>query len=165
MKTLSATQQFSRQKLREWQKYRGWKLRILEELEHSGGMTTREISTRIGYQARQTTKRLCEMRSRDMVEKIENWGWKITATGIYLLSINYTPTIHQQHSNNAPTMLQQEKEIPAPPCFNLRLCHIRQICKDPRYTMKNASLCNGVANCIWYGSRLPQSPKEKKELV
>lgn len=146
---------------REWQKYRGWKMRILEELEHSGGMTTREISSRIGYQCHSTTKRLCEMQRSGFVEKVERWGWRITSNGIFLLSLNYTPTTHQQHSNNTPTTLQLEKEEPAPKCFQGKTCHIKQICQDKRYTIKNMDVC---LNCVWYNPRAQVFPAPRPEM-
>lgn len=155
-----STPQLSSLQLREWQRYRGWKLRILENLEHSGGMTTREISSRIGYPCHSTTNRLCEMQRGGVVEKVERWGWRITSNGIFLLSLNYTTTTTQQQHNLTTTTTQLEKEESAPKCFRAKTCHIKQICKDKRYTVKTRQLCHGTASCIWGASGADRAPVE-----
>ncbi len=148
----------------QWQKYRGWKLRILEELQHSGGMTTREISTRIGYPRPLTSNRLCEMVRGGFVEKVERWGWRITCKGTSLINLNSTKqhnnnitTISQQHNNNITTRyqpdtptLQLEKEEVAPMCFHATTCHIKQLCKNKEYTPKNMIVCK---ICVWKKDR------------
>lgn len=146
---------------RQWQKYRGWKMRILEELEHSGGLTTREISSRIRYPAHSTTNRLSEMLRSGFVERVERWGWRITRNGIFLLSLNYTTTIPQQHHNNTTTLPQLEQEESAPLCFQGKTCHIKQICHDKRYTTKNMDVC---LNCVWYDPRAKTFPAPRPEM-
>lgn len=187
MKTtgITAGHLIGRTELRELQKYRGWKIRILEELQHSGGMTTREISTRIDYPCHSTVNRLVEMHDRGFVEKVERWGWKITLDGVNLLSLNYTTTTPQQHHNITTTLpqldvngefpLQNEKkpslvfdfavEIEKPACYENTTCHIKQLCRDPGYSLKNRELC---PNCVWNTSKLvhifPRFPVETREV-
>lgn len=156
--------QLSDLSLREWQKYRGWKLRILEELEHSGGMTTREISTRIGYGAARTTDTLCKMLRSGLVEKIEGWGWRITRDGVFLININYTATIQPQHSHNTATIQPEEKSEPAPKCFQSPTCHIKRAYTKEGYTTKTSMLC---LNCVWYRPEqwnIAPFPLEKKPM-
>lgn len=153
----------SSSKYREWQRYRGWKLKILEELEHSGGMTTREISTRVGYSAVLTSNTLCKMVRSGLVEKVERWGWKITRDGITCITINYSSTTYTQHNLNSTTSLPQEKEQPAPICFNASTCHIKRFCSDKRFISKNTYQCDG---CTWNTPEQwnkPKLPVEKKE--
>lgn len=138
--------QVSAVKLREWQRYRGWKIRILSELEHSGGMSTRDISTRIGYQVINTGNRLREMLRSGLIERVERWGWRITLDGVFLLSIQYATTLQQQCNNNATTLQQQEKKEPAPSCFHAPTCHIKQLCQVKKYTIKTRVVCQ---HCIW----------------
>lgn len=146
---------------RQWQKYRGWKMRILEELEHSGGLTTREISSRINYPCHYITNRLCEMQRDGLVEKVERWGWRITSNGIFLITLNYTTTTtQQQHYNNTTTTLLTIEES-APLCFRGKTCHIKQICQDKRYTIKNMSVC---LNCVWYDPRAQVFPAPRVEM-
>lgn len=150
-------------KYREWQRYRGWTLKILEELEHSGGMTTREISTRIENSCRRVTSTLCRMANQGLVERVERWGWKITRDGIFLLSINYANTTTTQQQHNANTMLTQEKEERAPICFYASTCHIKRFCQDKRYIAKNMYQCHG---CVWNTPdqwNKPTVPLEKKD--
>ncbi len=152
--------QLSNVQLREWQRYNGWKIRILEELEHSGGMTTRVISDRIGYRCVSVANRLQEMLRANLVEKVDRWGWRITVTGVFLLSLNYVPTTYQQHTNIITTSSQQEKEEPAPSCFHAKSCHIKKICQDKRYTSKTMMVC---LDCVWNNPRtfhIPALPVE-----
>lgn len=179
-----AAEQLSSVQLREWQRYRGWKIRILEELEHSGGMTTRNISDRIGYRCHSTTNRLVEMQRVNLVERVERWGWRITRDGLVVLSINYTTSSPQQHHNftttspqhdvsgtlhthttpkNRETRCESIEEIgTGPACFQAETCHIKRICKDKRYTLRNMKLCHGTASCIWDGHSSPRAPVEMK---
>lgn len=136
-----ASDQLSDAKLREWQRYRGWTLKILEELEHSGGMTTREISDRIGSRCTVAGAVLFRMLNTSLVERVERWGWRITRDGVFLLSLNYHNTTITQPQHNHNTTITEEKEEPAPPCFRLATCHIKRICQDKRYTLKNMTLC------------------------
>lgn len=133
--------------MRHWQRFRGWKLKILEELEHSGGMTTREVADRIGYSCHATTSRLCEMLRLDLVERIERWGWRITRDGVFLLQLNYnTNTTQLQHNNNTTTT-QLQHNVTAPLCFYAATCHIKRNCQDKSYNLKNAKLCE---NCVHF---------------
>ncbi len=156
------TEQLSNRTFREWQRYRGWTIKILGELENSGGMTTREISSRTGCGCVRGSDRLCKMLRAGLVERVERWGWRITGDGSYLLSLSYTATTQQQHSNNTATTQQQEKEEPTPPCFHASTCHIKQLCQDKRYTYKNMTLC---PNCVRWNPGAwvkPRIPLEKK---
>jgi hypothetical protein len=145
-----AAEQISAATLREWQRYRGWTIKILEELEHSGGMTTREISDRTGCRCHTTATILGRMMHSDLVEKVERWGWRITRDGLVLLSINYVNTTTTQQQHNVNTTSTQEKSEPVPACFRVATCHIKQICQDKGYTRKNMVLCQ---YCVWYDPR------------
>lgn len=160
--TRQAAPQVSHVQLREWQRYRGWTIKILEELEHSGGMTTRAISDRTGCNCKLATTNLCRMLKQDLVERVDRWGWRITVTGYFLLSLslNHTTTTQQPHNNHTTTT--QEQEETAPDCFHAKTCHIKQICQDKRYTMKTMSVC---LNCVWNDPRpmiIPRVRLEKK---
>lgn len=157
-----AAEQLSNVQLREWQRYRGWTMRILEELEHSGGLSTRAISDAIGYKCVYTGNLLRRMLNITLVERVERWGWRITRDGIFLLSLNYACTTHTHHTHNACTTHTQEKSEPAPMCFALPTCHIKHICQDKRYTKRNMALCNGTAACIWGASGADRAPVEMK---
>lgn len=154
--------QLSNLQLREWQRYRGWTTKILEELEHSGGMTTHEISNRTGCKCHQTGVILRRMWEKELVDRVDRWGWRITVTGFFLLSLNYVNTSSTQHQHSVNTPSTQEKEEPAPKCFALATCHIKQLCKDKRYTEKNRQLCHGTASCIWGASGADRAPVEIK---
>jgi len=148
--------------LREWQRYRGWTIKILEELEHSGGKTTREISTGTGCRCATSKDILRRMLKVDLVERVERWGWRITVTGVFLLSINYGYTSATQQLHNSDTTATQEKEEPAPSCFHAKSCHIKKICDDKRYTSKTMMVC---LDCVWNNPRaihFPTLPLEMK---
>lgn len=152
-------EQLSNVQLREWQKYRGYSIRILQELEHSGGKTTRMISDGIGCRCVAATNILCRMLKIGLVERVERWGWRITRDGIFLLSLSLnTTTTSQQHHNNTTTTSQDvsgtfqayqrgetvmpKQELPqeteaGPRCYQATTCHIRRLCKDKRYTLSN----------------------------
>ncbi len=126
-------------------------------------MTTREISTRIGYGAILTSNTLCKMVRSGLVEKVERWGWKITRDGITCITINYSSTTYTQHNHNSTTSLPQEKEQPAPICFYASTCHIKRFCQDKRFISKNMYQCHG---CVWNTPEQwnkPAVPLEKKE--
>ncbi len=113
LKNILAKDEQPKTTLRNWQKYRGWTLKFLEVLEHSGGMTTREISDRTGCKPRHASIKLSQMLCSGLVEKVEKWGWKITRDGINCLIItnsnnnnNYATTTLQQYYKNATTKLQ-----------------------------------------------------------
>ncbi len=156
---------------KQWQKFRGISIQILSELEHSGGMTTRDISTRIDKTPRLTSNKLCQMRCSGLVEKVEGWGWRITRDGINIININYASRIQQQCFRNASGMLQecnstfplenqeQKKEECIPGCFHQKFCHIKQICKIKEYNDKTSVLCEG---CVWFKSETWTGSKDSK---
>ncbi len=131
-------------------------------------MTTREISDRTSVNPRHVSVKLSQMLSGGLVEKVENWGWKITRDGINCLLItksnnnnSYVTTTLQQQYNNVTTMLQQDysqfplenrerkKQEHIPGCFHQKFCHIRQICHVKEYNDKTSIICGG---CIWFKS-------------
>ncbi len=133
-------------------------------------MTTRDISDRTGCKPRMATVILCRMRCSSLVEKIENWGWKITRDGINCLLITnsnnnniYANTIQTQCKHEANTMLtqckhefplekqQQTKQEDIPGCFHHNFCHIKQLCQSKEYNRKTSELCPG---CVWFKSVL-----------
>lgn len=179
-----AAEQISYRRLRQWQKFRGWKLRILEDLEHSGGKTTRSISDGIGRCCHVVETRLCEMIADGLVERVERWGWRITLDGIQLLQLQTSTTIAQQqhgkstgiarqdvsgtfqaHSGGEIAMPQQisPQEMNAgPPCFQAMTCHIKRLCKDKRYTLTNQErVCS---TCIHDDLRRDRSPRVPQEM-
>ncbi len=147
--------------LRRWQLYRGLTIEILTELEHSGGMTTRDISTRINKTCDYTSNKLCKMLRGGLVERIEKWGWRITRDGINLININYSPkpctnptrtipTPYPNDNNTFPLENQKaKKEEHIPGCFHEKFCHIRRISKNKIYDDKTSRLCDG---CVWFKS-------------
>jgi hypothetical protein len=137
-------------------------LRILEDLEHSGGKTTRAISDATGCRCHTSGDILRRMLNLGLVERVERWGWRITRDGIYLLSINYDYSSTTLPLQNSYTTATQEKEEPAPPCFRQATCHIKQVCQDKGYTRRNMALCHGTASCIWGASGADRVPAEMK---
>ena len=151
IKNNQTTKPEPKEKQDHYQKYRGNSLLILEELEHSGGMTTRAISDAILGNARVIAVTIQRLVRRCVIEKVENWGYKITVTGLKILSIfNKATTTTTTKNVNITTTQQQHKvnmknEESIPSCFHRLSCHIKQICKDKGYTLKNMVLC---ANCV-----------------
>ena len=143
----------SREKQDHYQKYRGHSLRILEELENSGGMTTRQISDAILGNARVVAVTIQRLVNRCVLEKVENWGYKITVTGLKILSIFNkttttttnnvnTTTTQQQHDVNMKNVNETEKPLEIiPSCFKEAYCHIRRILHQEEYTTKNSERC------------------------
>ncbi len=79
--------QHSRAELRQWQRFRGWTIRILEELEHSGGLTYAQLAERT-FCRRIDVRQYCLRLYRSCcIEPLEKWGWKITTDGVFLLSL------------------------------------------------------------------------------
>jgi len=138
--------QISAVKLREWQRYRGWTIKILAELEHSGGMTISQISDGVHHRRAVIKQYIFRMAKINLIEPVDRWGWRVTTDGLLLLLLQTgnTKVTEQQHFGN--TTVTQEKEEIAPPCFKAPTCHIKRTCKDKRYTLKNMDLC---ANCVW----------------
>jgi len=157
-----APEQISAVTLREWQRYRGWTVKILEDLEHSGGKTVQDISTGIWYRRSSTSRTLRHMRVHGLVERVERWGWRITRDGLFLLSLSQEDRNRIIIGENPASTRIEEKSEPAPPCFALPSCHIRRLCEDKRYTKKNQSLCHGIACCIWGAAGRDRVPVETK---
>jgi hypothetical protein len=150
----------SKEKQDHYQKYRGNSLLILEELEHSGGLTTRQISDAILGNARVIAVTIQRLVHRCVIEKVENWGYKITVTGLKILSIFNkkdtttttknvnTTTTQQQHDvnmKNKTTTIEPEN-VPdeyIPSCFHQTYCHIKKIWKKTVYNAKTKAACDG----------------------
>jgi hypothetical protein len=148
---------------REWQRYRGWSLKILEVLEHSGGETTASISDAI-KQNRMRTRIACyQMRAHGLIERVERWGWRITSEGIFLLYVQHNTKTVQQQYNNSTTTVQLTLSETAPSCYSASTCHIKRICAEKSYSPKNAMLCEA---CVWLAPapKLPSAvPAEAKD--
>lgn len=85
---------------RQWQRFRGWTIRILEQLEHSGGMSVLGLADRLFHRKADIGRYCRRLYKIGCIEPVEGWGWKITSTGIFLLSIyikdtNRTTTGHK----------------------------------------------------------------------
>jgi hypothetical protein len=145
----------TRKKQDHWQKYRGNSLRILEELEHSGGLTTRQISDAILGNARVIAVTIQRLVYRCVIEKVENWGWKINANGLKILAIFnkkdittnnknvntiQTQTQHKVNMKKETTTEEQIENVPS--CFEKTYCHIRRFLKNPVFNSKTAMKCN-----------------------
>jgi hypothetical protein len=136
-------------KQRQWYKLRGWTVKFLEDLQYSGGKTTREISDATSCKVTVAAVILQRLRQYNVIERITGWGWKITSDGIsYLLTknnnnnINYINSliINNKHNNNNK---QQEKPEKAPSCFTKTYCHIRRLLKKAVYDSKTMFACDG----------------------
>jgi ribosomal protein S19E (S16A) len=136
-------------KQRQWYRLRGWTDKFLEDLQYSGGKTTREISDATNCKVTVAAVILQRLRQYNVIERIAGWGWKITSDGIsYLLSKNNTNNINyinsllinnKQNNNN-----KQQENIEKPPsCFTKTYCHIRKLLKQTVYNSKNAFVCDG----------------------
>jgi len=145
-----------KEKQDHWQKYRGNSLRILEELEHSGGLTTRQISDAILGNARVIAVTIQRLVYRCVIEKVENWGWKINATGLKILAIFNKKDIttnnknvntiqtqpqHKVNMKNGEEPIKQTENIPS--CFEKAYCHIRRFLKNPVFNSKTVMQCDG----------------------
>jgi hypothetical protein len=144
-----------KEKQDHYQKYRGNSLLILETLEHSGGLTTRQISDAILGNARVIAVTIQRLVHRCVIEKVENWGWKINRNGLKILEIfnkkdvtnnnknvNTTTTQQQQMVNmkNGEKPIKQPDNIPS--CFEKAYCHIRRFLKNPVFNSKTAMKCH-----------------------
>ncbi len=156
--------------LRNWQKFRGWTLKILEVLENSGGETTRSISDRTGCKPTVAKVKLQQMLCVGLVEKVEKWGWRITRDGINCLIItrsnnnnNYVNGKLMDGERLVNTKLmdgkclfplenqERKEEERLPGCFQLKFCHIKQFSHDKTYNNKTNMHCDG---CCWFKSEL-----------
>lgn len=152
-----------KQRQDHYQKYRGYSLEILEQLEHSGGLTTRQISDAILGNARVIANTIQRLVHRCVIEKVENWGWKINRNGLKILEIfnktttttttkNVTTTTTQHHQDvymknettTAELKKEQTKNIPS--CFEKAYCHIRRFMKNPVFSSKTAMRCDGCVH-------------------
>lgn len=99
----------SQAETRQWQRFRGWTIRILEELEHSGGMTVAQLAERLDHRRADVREYCARMRRIGAVEYAEKWGYKITPDGVFLLSIQASNTnaTTTQHKHNTTTTLRQ----------------------------------------------------------
>jgi hypothetical protein len=144
-----------KEKQDHYQKYRGNSLLILETLEHSGGLTTRQISDAILGNARVIAVTIQRLVHRCVIEKVENWGWKINVNGLKILSIFnkkdittnnkniniiQTQTQHKVNMKKEDQPIKQTENIPS--CFEKAYCHIRRFMKDPIFNSKTAMKCN-----------------------
>jgi hypothetical protein len=146
----------SREKQDHYQKYRGNSLKVLEQLENSGGLTTRQISDAILGNARVIAVTIQRLVHRCVIEKVENWGWKINRNGLKILEIfNKTTTTTTTKNVNISTTQQQhdvnmKKETTTetitenvPSCFERAYCHIRRFLKNPVFNSKTMMQCDG----------------------
>lgn len=135
----------SKKENRQWQKFRGWSIKFCSDLQNSAGKTTRMISDGTFCPSRVAAVILQRMYRYNLIEKIENWGWRLTQTGMFLLSINNN-TVNNNYVNTKITDNKHndntKKQESIPSCFSRASCHIKQICKDKAYTIKNMVLCH-----------------------
>lgn len=149
------TQTEQKEKQDHYQKYRGNSLLILEQLEHSGGLTTRQISDAILGNARVIAVTIQRLVNRCVIEKVEKWGWRITVTGLKVLSIfnktttttttknvNISITQQQQIVNMKKETTTKEQKENVPSCFEKTYCHIRRFLDNPVFNSKTAKKCN-----------------------
>ena len=81
-----------KEKQDHYQKYRGNSLLILEQLENSGGLTTRQISDAILGNARVIAVTIQRLVHRCVIEKVENWGWRINCNGLKICLLYTSPS-------------------------------------------------------------------------
>jgi len=152
----------SKEKQDHYQKYRGNSLLILEQLENSGGMTTRAISDAILGNARVIAVTIQRLVHRCVIEKVENWGWRINCNGLKILQIFnkkdittnnknvntiQTQTQHNVNMKNDTTTETINDNIPS--CFEKAYCHIRRFLKNPVFNTKTMMQCNG---CVQFNT-------------
>jgi hypothetical protein len=149
----------SKERIDHYQKYRGNSLLILEQLEHSGGMTTRAISDAILGNARTIAVTIQRLVHRCVIEKIEHWGWKINCNGLKILSIfnKSTTTTTTKNVNTIQTQTQHKVNMKketttgttienTPSCFAKAYCHIRRFLKNPVFNSKTMMQCDGCVH-------------------
>lgn len=96
--------------LRYWCKFRGWTIRILEELQSSGGMTTAELAGKVNCRCTDTKRYCRRLWDAGCVERVERWGWKVTGVGTFLLQLQLkdtkgTPRGHERDTKGTPRQL------------------------------------------------------------
>lgn len=145
-----------KEKQPQYQKFRGWTIKILSDLEHSSGKTSRAISTGTFGSCKVISVILCRLRRYNLVEKVANWGWKITRDGLFVLGINNKTTDNEQYNNNnkdtntiynnneqnTKTKNETTNES-APTCFKSTLCHIKRLLKKSVYNLTTMATCDG----------------------
>lgn len=95
--------------LRQWARFRGWTISILEELQHSGGLTIAQIADKLNHR-RVDVKEYCRRLYRSgCIEQIDRWGYKITTQGLQLLQLQpgNTKATTRQHLGNTKATLRQ----------------------------------------------------------
>jgi predicted transcriptional regulator len=94
---------------RQWQRFRGWTISILEELQNSGGMTVAQIAERVNHRRKDIKDYCYRLYCSGCIEPLEKWGWKITSAGIFLLSIqlNDSSATQQLHNRDRKATLRQ----------------------------------------------------------
>jgi hypothetical protein len=125
-------------------------------------MTTRAISDAILGNARVIAVTIQRLVHRCVIEKVENWGWRINCNGLKILSIFskkdittnnknvntiQTQTQHKVNMKNDKEPLKQTENIPS--CFEKAYCHIRRIFTNPVLNSKTTKLCDG---CVQFNT-------------
>jgi len=92
------------------QKFRGHTLEILGALRECGGLTTREISDKIGEPVKKIYEYCRRGYHRGIINKFERWGWNISPLGNLVLSLtttttttNHTTTTQPPHNHHTTT--------------------------------------------------------------
>ncbi len=66
---------------RQLARYHGWRIKVLEVLQNSGGLSVAQITEKLNHR-RPDIRVYCERLYHDgFIEPIERWGWKITPAG------------------------------------------------------------------------------------
>src|SRR4030043_2116239 len=92
---------------RYWQKFRGWSIKFLDDLQNSAGKTTRAIADGTFCPVRVAAVILQRMLRYNLIERVENWRWRLTRDGMFLLSINNN-TVNNNNVNTTTTQQQHE---------------------------------------------------------
>jgi uncharacterized protein YjhX (UPF0386 family) len=135
-----------------WYLIRGWSVKFLEKMQHSGGLTSREIADGTQCKMSVATVILQRMKRYNVIERITGWGWRITSDGIsFLLSKNNNNNINYINSlqtNKQQTSNSEKVETPerAPSCFSRAFCHIKLFCKEKVFNRKNEATCGGCCS-------------------
>jgi hypothetical protein len=98
---------------------------------------------------------------RCVLEKVENWGYRITVTGLKILSIFNksttttttknvnTTTTQQQHVVNMKN--EQKQRLNIPECFYKKYCHIKTALKKSVYNHETSKLCSSdTSQCVHF---------------
>lgn len=140
---------------RQWSRYRGWTIKILEELEHSGGLTVAQIADKLNHR-RQDIRRYCyRLFNSGCIEPVKRWGYKITPHGQLLLTIqtedtNRTTTGHKQdrkrtlHQHTLAPYSNSEYSDPELALTNLLISHYEKTGQLFIYLEYSNQLCELV---------------------